>query len=131
VPQDPEEPYQQKRWVISGYTYSGFNAWGFAYAYASSEPEVRGKTKLYGPGGWLGGGDVPASVTNNPDVVFLTFQLEVSNTTIDSVGHIIINGNGGLDLLNGRFTQYNSGTYGGELLWDVDLSYTVSGPILL
>jgi hypothetical protein len=130
-PQEPGEPYQQKRWVISGYTYSGFNAWGFPYVYASSKPEVVGKTKLYGPGGWLGGGDVPANVTNNPDVVFLRFQLEVANTTIDSTGHITINGIGGLDLLNGRFTQYNSSTYGGELLWDNDYSYTIQGPILL
>jgi hypothetical protein len=125
VPQEPEEPYQQKRWVISGYTYSGFNAWGSPYAYASSKPEVVGSTKLYGPAGWLGGGDVPASVTNNPDVVFLRFSLEVANTTIDSMGHITINGIGGLDLLNGRFTQYNSPIYGGQLLWDGDYSYTI------
>jgi hypothetical protein len=118
VPQDPEEPYQQKRWVISGYTYSGFNAWGFAYAYASSEPEVTGARKLYGS-------PVPANVTNNPDVVSINFQLEVANTTIDSTGHITINGNGGLDLLNGRFTQYNSPIYGGGLLWDGDYSYTI------
>jgi hypothetical protein len=117
-PQEPGEPYQQKRWVISGYTYSGFNAWGFAYAYASSEPEVTGARKLYGS-------PVPANVTNNPDVVSLNFQLEVANTTIDSTGHITINGNGGIDLLNGRFTQYNSPIYGGGLLWDGDYSYTI------
>ena len=68
---------------------------------------------------------MPASVTNNPDVVLLSYNLEVADTTIDSTGHIFMNGTGYIELLNGRFTQYNSAIYGGELLWDGDYSYTV------
>ena len=125
VPEDPTEPTTRKRWAISGNTYTGFNAWGSAFAWAASRPEVIGTRKLYGPGGSLGGGDVPASVTNNPDVVLLSYNLEVADTTIDSTGHIFMNGTGYIELLNGRFTQYNSAIYGGELLWDGDYSYTI------
>jgi hypothetical protein len=123
VPQDPEGPYQRKRWVISGYTYTGFNAWGYFWAYASSKPEVLATRKVYGS-------PVPDNVANNPDQVLLTFSLEVPNTTIDSTGHIFMNGTQTVELLNGRFTLYQTAFYGGGLLWDGDYSYTITEVVL-
>jgi len=122
-PQEPGEPYQRKRWAISGYTYTGFNAWGYFGEYASSKPEVLATRKVYGS-------PVPDNVANNPDQVLLTFSLEVPNTTIDSTGHIFINGTQTVELLNGRFTLYQTAFYGGGLLWDGDYSYTITEVVL-
>ena len=125
IPQDPGFP-QPQRYLLSGNTYTGFNAWGSVAIVATSEPQVIRTRKLYGQGGSLGGiGAVPASVTNNPDMVTLEFGVETVTLSTTPSGNILISNIARTELMNGRFTLYNDPIYGGELLWDNDYRYTV------
>jgi hypothetical protein len=125
VPQDPAFP-QSQMYLLSGNTYSGFNAWGSVAIVTTSEPQVIRTRKLYGPGGSLGGGGVPSNVTNNPDMVTLQFGVPTVTLSTTPSGNILISNIATAELMNGRFTQYNSGIYGGnELLWDNDYFYAI------
>ena len=117
VPQDPGFPPAQ-RYLLSGTRYTGFNAFASYTVVCTSEPQVIRSRKLYGS-------PVPDGVTSNPDQVTLEFGVETVTVSTAPWGGILLSNIETVELLNGRFTQYQTPFYGGGLLWDNDYSYTV------